>query len=592
VRRTAAAILITHTVLLGWTAFRQSPTFNEMAHLAAGVSYWRLGGFDIYAVNPPLTRLIAAVPVILCHPNMNWEHFHCEPGGRPEFQLGWDFMAANAANAAWFCTLARWACLSFSLFGGVICFKWARELWGAKAALLALIIWCFSPDVLAHAALMTPDAGATATGLAASYAFWRWLKRPAWLSTVVSGTALGLAELTKFTWLVLFILWPVLWISWRVSQRNSRADWEGWKREGIRLVFMSLLAIYIINWGYAFEGWFRPLGEFKFVSQSLAETETIAGKEVARPGSNRFVNCFFRELPVPLPKNFVRGLDLQKKDFETYPRPSYLRGTFREHGWWYFYLYGLAIKLPLGLFVLLLLACGLAVFPRTNATPIAWRDTWALLAPAAVILGLVSSQTAFTIHLRYVMPALPFLFIWCSRAAQFFTLPLRPLGGLAAGASIWFVASSLWIYPHSLSYFNELVGGPKNGSAHLLESSLDWGQDLNFLKDWLTVHPEARPLKMAYFGGFDPRVLGIDYEVATFLTPSDIATTANQDPRNRWCAISASFLRGSGESAPTGDGHWQTIPPHSFAGLAERRPDAQAGYSILLFRLRNSRIER
>jgi hypothetical protein len=62
---------------------------------------------------------------------------------------------------------------------------------------------------------------------------------------------------------------------------------------------------------------------------------------------------------------------------------------------------------------------------------------------------------------------------------------------------LWSIASSLGVYPHSLSYFNELVGGPANGHAHLLDSNIDWGQDLLLLKEWLDAHPEASPLGLA-----------------------------------------------------------------------------------------------
>lgn len=50
----------------------------------------------------------------------------------------------------------------------------------------------------------------------------------------------------------------------------------------------------------------------------------------------------------------------------------------------------------------------------------------------------------------------------------------------------WFVTSSLWIYPHSLSYFNETVEGPLNGPKHLLGSNVDWGQDVLYLRQWIT----------------------------------------------------------------------------------------------------------
>lgn len=60
----------------------------------------------------------------------------------------------------------------------------------------------------------------------------------------------------------------------------------------------------------------------------------------------------------------------------------------------------------------------------------------------------------------------------------------------------WFISSSLWVYPHSLSYFNEVIGGPLNGPRHLLGSNVDWGQDLRYL-EWI----ESAPVKLTYFGG-------------------------------------------------------------------------------------------
>jgi hypothetical protein len=556
-----------------------------MSHLVAGVSHWEFGSFRVYPVNPPLTRLLAAIPVVASRPKMDWKHFHGEPGGRPESQLGRDFAAANPECSQWFCTLARWMCIPFSWLGAWICFRWARELFSERAGLLALSFWCFSPNILGNAMLITPDTGATAFGLAASYAFWRWLKTPQWSWTVTSGIALGIAELTKFTWLVLFIWWPLLWISWRPRDATPRSDLRRWGGQGRLLAFSLVLALYTIGLGYGLEGLFQPLGKFHFVSKLLADTDEIAGQEVARPGTNRFANSLFANAPIPLPKNFVVGVDLQKRDCESYPGKSYLRGVFQDRGWWYFYLYALAIKLPLGFLILFAIACAIHVMPEPNGPSMGWRDTSALLGPAAIILGLLSSQTAFTIHLRYVLPALPYLFIWCSRVVYLITPSRRLLAPLVVGTSLWCVSSSLWIYPHSLSYFNELVGGPNHGSAHLIDSNLDWGQDLIYLKDWLATHPHARPLKLAYFGNFDPRHVGIDYELPKPTAPSDDVANVSGGPKEYWCAISVGFLRGASGLAPSGDGHWKSIPAHSFDALRTRQPDAQAGYSIYIYQL-------
>ena len=224
-------------------------------------------------------------------------------------------------------------------------------------------------------------------------------------------------------------------------------------------------------------------------------------------------------LPVPLPDNYVLGLDLQRRDFESFGHDYYLGGTWSKTGWWYYYLYALAIKVPLGTWLLL----PLALVARSRVGHSASRlDELALLAPTLLILAFVSSQTGLNEHMRYVLPVFPFCFILLGGAARH----LRPWGGPSrltasralAGALVvsslaWSVGVSLRYHPHGLSYFNELAGGPGDGWKHLIGSNVDWGQDLLFLKKWTDDHPEARPLKLALYGTIDPRHVGIAGEV-------------------------------------------------------------------------------
>ena len=83
--------------------------------------------------------------------------------------------------------------------------------------------------------------------------------------------------------------------------------------------------------------------------------------------------------------------------------------------------------------------------------------------------------------MRDVLPIFPFAFVWMSKAARAFERKVRWTAVLVGGAAAWAVASSLWVYPHSLSYFNEAAGGPAGGHNHLVDSNIDWGQDLLFL---------------------------------------------------------------------------------------------------------------
>lgn len=501
-------ILTLHAAMLAWSAFRHSPTWNEVQHLAAGVSHWHFGQFDLYQVNPPLVRMVAALPVLAAAPKTDWRAYETAAERRAERPVGAAFLEANRARTFWLLTLGRWACIPFSLLGAVVCFRWAEQLYRPGAGAVALALWCFSPFILAHGPLVTPDVGATALGVAAAYLFWRWLRDRTWRAAFAAAAVLGLAVLARTTWIVLFALWPLLALAWRFPWRRA-SETQPWRRESAQVVLILVLGLYVVNLAYGFEGTCHRLGDYGFVSELLGGPQRNA-----LPGRwerNRFAGTWLGRLPVPLPKNYLQGIDVQRHDFEQ-GTASYLRGVWADHGWWYYYLYALAVKMPLGTWWLVALALGATVLARGCSA--SWRDEMLVLAPSGMILILVSSQTGFSVHSRYVIPALPFLFVWVSKVIHV----LRPgpptrtrpvLATMAILAFTWSAGSSLAVYPHSLSYFNELVGGPSGGPKHLLDSNIDWGQDLLYLKRWLCQHPAVRLDGLAYWGYCPATLAGI-----------------------------------------------------------------------------------
>ena len=224
-----AVLLAIHAGLLAYGAVVHSPTYNEPAHLVAGISYWQFGRFDVYCVNPPLVRMVAAIPVLLAGCQTDWTSFSGGPVRRSESAIASNFCTANGDRTIWLMTIARWGCIPFSLLGGYICFRWGRELYGSAAGLLSLTLWCFCPNIIAHGQLITCDAAAAACGVAACYTFWHWLKSPTWWNTISSGLVLGIAELTKTTLVILYPLWPLLWLIYRWPDRRGmvRKDWLG-----------------------------------------------------------------------------------------------------------------------------------------------------------------------------------------------------------------------------------------------------------------------------------------------------------------------------------------------------------------------------
>lgn len=648
--RVIVLVLVIHAGLLAWCGARHSPTIDEVGHFSAGLSHWRLNRFDLYNVNPPFVRTIATAPLQLAGKEIDFSGYEVLPGRRTEFGIGARWIASNSDSFLFGFTAARWACIPFSLLGAMTCFLWARESYGSGAGWMALCLWSFCPNVLAHGSLMTPDAGATAIGVTACYAFRKWLihRSPRWMT--LSGIMLGLTLLTKFTWLFLLGLWPACWLALRIGIRDSPShamrpaadvsDQESqfvtrrvtgtlsrrWRDDAWHLCLIVLLAFWVLNNGYLFEDSFQRLGDFQFFSASLSGN--APGDETVEAG-NRFRGTLLEHLPMPVPRNFVQGIDHIKFESER-GYPSYLRGVKRQGGWWFYYLYAMLVKLPVGTLALIAVAVGQSVFygrghrvrgrsietggvmvagnsalqtlrfsPVTSVVksavrflcgncrstelktrsaetqPLAggnWFETFYLLTPAVCILWLVSSQTGFNHHLRYVLPAFPFLFIFASRSSRLLESRFLVVRAIPLVCIGWMIISSLSVYPHCLSYFNELAGGSINGWKHLDNSNIDWGQDMILVREWADLHVEAQPLYVVSTGYVSAKLMGI--RTAEY---ADVRRSKSED-NNR------------PEELPPG---WYIIgltrlvdPESPFHRLLHREPDGYIGFSMRIYHVK------
>jgi len=158
-------------------------------------------------------------------------------------------------------------------------------------------------------------------------------------------------------------------------------------------------------------------------------------------------------------------------------------------------------------------------------------------------------------------------------------------------ALFWSIASSLAVYPHSVSYFNGLVGGPRRGHEHLLDSNIAWGQDLLYLKKWMDVNPHARPMHVASFGWIDPKLAGIDYVLPPVgpgsVSDPSVLPLREFGPLPGWNAIDVNHLHGTPLGAADGEGSW-FHPVRIGGGYAYFRrfePVAMAGYSIYVYQI-------
>lgn len=577
--RRLAVILAIHLALAGGLSLRSAPVSDEAAHLAAGLYSIRTGRFDRYPVNPPLVKVVAALPVHAMGPVVApAQASSLTLGARPEWSAGIAFVRANAPEVRRYFPAARWACIPFTVLGAVVCWLWAGRLYGDRGAGIAAALWCFCPNVLAWTGTICPDVPAAALGISAAYAFWLWLCEPTWYRALVAGSALGFAQLAKMTWLVLFGIWPLVWMIAAACLLKGCCQVRPRPRL-VHLLGMLLLGLLVLNMGYAFRGTLRPLGDYVFVSKTLAgDNSLVCGGE----GGNRFAEGPLAVVPVPLPGEYLAGADLQKVDFERGLR-SYLCGEWSDDGWWYWYAVAACVKVPIGVGILACLALGASLRRSVAVAPYARIEAGmdgrgrlmaeVILLVTFVAVGcLVSSQTGVNRHFRYVLPALPFLFVLIARVAEYKHIALKCA---AAGALLWAVASSLSVYPHSMSYFNEIVGGPAGGHRFLLDSNLDWGQDTFELAAWCNSRHDISALRVFLRNAYSADLLEaecnrLDRANSGRIKIMNLEREEFEDEWRRpgWMAVSVHKL------------HEDARLRESVTGLT---PVASIGYSILIY---------
>lgn len=551
------ALLLLHAGWLAWSATWQSPTLNEPGQLAAGLAHWSFLRFEPAAVNPPPVRMLAAIPAVMMGCRTDWTGLRLAPGERCEAQLGMDLVAANGARVQQLMVWGRWMLIPVSIAGGLLSWIWGRALCGNAAGLVALALWCCEPMIIGHAQLVTNDIPATAAGLAVAMALWCWLTRCTARQSVVTGLALGAALLSKFSWVILVPVFPVLWLVVHGCRWQSGRLW----RELLMMGLVCGTATVVVNSAYAWRGVGTRWGDIPFVSEGLRDPE--------RPGSpgNRWQGTWVGGIPVPVAPDYLKGIDLQRRDFEGVPPESYFQGTWRRGGWWSYYFVGLLLKSSLGLLVLVA-AGGIALVRG----PVDRVGLACLAVPPAALFVLVSAETHFNHHVRYVLPCVGPLIVLAGCAVH--------CAGRRGRAAAWacvlatFV-SSVRVAPASLAYFHELAGGIAGGPRHLLHSNVDWGQDLVALREWLRSRPDRDPVYLAYYGYFDPIDYGLDVAIAPFGPVKRHAPSAS-DWKPGWYAISVNYLHGC---------DWGMTDRHAYTRFQQIPPTATCGGSIFIFRV-------
>jgi hypothetical protein len=550
-----AAMLAVQAVVMTLTAARLTLTHDEYWHIPVGLLNWKTGRFDYEPLNPPLLRMWATWPLLFTSAE--------SPGTEPTTDLnrfGDEFLAANNSNIDRFVVIARLPIILLTIATGALLARWAWEWHGSWAACLMTWLWSRDPTVLAHGSLVTTDAGGAAFWIATLFATWHFAQKPTTRNSMLAGAALGLAQAAKFTNVLLVPLVVGLWFleRWRNGACESLTRRAVLKRWGV----LVLSAWLCLNMVYLFRGFGTPLKDYPLASESARSWRQLVGPLAA--------------MPVPLPLDYVSGIDRQKAVMEG-QHAVFLDGELSVHGFGNYYVKTLLYKCPHSLHLLLVWVVIQSVVSRGAS---AWRRRlWSLL-PAGLVL-VVASSSGMQLGIRYVFPAIPLLLLFVSEIATGWSWPQTRCRPLLVG--VWLLLADPWSsHPEYLAYFNTLAGGQDLGRLHLLDSNLDWGQDLHELKRFVAEHPEMEPLSLAYFGTLPPESLGMKYE-----------NPPTKAPRAGWHAVSVNFVMGLPGATRNGHGGLRSVyPGDDFSYFQYARPKYRIGASIDVYHLTDADVRR
>jgi 4-amino-4-deoxy-L-arabinose transferase-like glycosyltransferase len=492
----SASILLLgiYIVELATSAWRQSPTFDEGAHIYSGYSYWKHGDFGMNPEHPPLVKLLAAVPLLGMHlwypppPTASVNKLS-------EYDGGEKFLYFNHADVILF--RARMAAAMLSVAAACLVFVAADEMFGAVPALLALLLFVFEPNLIAHGSLVTTDMGMALFLFATVYAFYRYVKKPSWSRLVVTGLAGGLALASKHSGVLCLLILPLLALFEVLRKDTDSTSAEGGRgkyalRLAASLVVIGLVSVAVLWSSYGFRFHLRPAG------QAMVPPFDRYIASMPWPLGKKAVSIFARYHLLPEPFLYGFADVIISQQYVT----GYLLGKiYSGHGSLLYYPAAFAIKSTLGLMLLLLLLPVAMAMRRTKY----WREFGFLLIPAAVYF-VTAMRSGFNTGVRHILPVYPFLIVLAAFAAWHLARMGTVWRYVVAAIVVLSVISSVRAFPNYLPYSNELWGGPANTYKYLVDSNADWGQQLKATKKYL----DERGIKDCWF----------DYSARTAVDPA------------------------------------------------------------------------
>ena len=543
--------IIVHLGLAIGAGWIETPTADEYSQLPAGLAYLKNASFGVDAKNPPLGKIWAALPVYFLGSNDLSIPEASSDLAKDEAPITYGrlFEAANTSSYLQYFFVARIMIALLSVFTAFLMYLWSRRSLGDHIAALVCCGFLLSPTVLAHSHVATVDIACMFTIFALCFST-RQFEKPKWYQAMIVGSLFGAALATKLTALLVV---PVLVVWMITTAMNSSSLAKARLFQCARLVLLILVSVvFILNFAYGFSRpWITPDG-LHLVSDQMKQ----------------LIGFYPAALPLPVPHDFLFGLDLKLADIQRGGYPGYVLGEWSNEGRWYYYILAFLVKETPLTIALIIAAIGLGLFRRSK------QEWYYCGLPVVAILFPLTFFNNQQLGIRYILPIFPFLFILSGTSIKWLMNNVSRSWRVPVGCMLllsWLI-SSLWSFPNYLGYFNSPSLAIASDTYYLLDSNLDWGQDLYRLK---SISDKNEPISLLYWGETSPHHYNINY----------VVPDVDHPPKSGVVAISENFLNGYDYFTPTPDGKFIWIAPSHWSWLRNLKFERREG-SISIFSVR------
>lgn len=510
-------LLLAMAIILVFSAKEDSLTVDEGVYISSGYTHYKIHNHKLNIEHPPLAKLIVGLPLLFLNPMItNQAKLLISENNQYGFANEFIFNSGNNADLIIF--TARIPSIVLTIILGILVFWFVKKISKSSlAGLISLFLYCLSPIMIANGHLATLDIYLTFFFFLSIVAIYNYFQKPSFTNTLLIAGALAGTILCKFSGLILL---PAILVIFIYNSFINKKFIKNYFFDFLIILFGAAVIIYFM--------YFFLYGSINLFFGGVA---------------SQFIHS----------TNGVR---------------AFLFGYYSQNGWWYYFPLAWLIKTPISEIILFFTA--IFYFLKNKLYK---NKNYLIIFFTPIIYSASLLFSKINIGLRYALPVELFIIIAVGVLIKWQDIQSTLIKSTLVCLGVWYLINFIQISPYQLTFFNECVSGAKNGANYLVDSNIDWGQDLKRLKNYLVKNNINEKIYLSYFGNADPNYYQINYQ--------QLPNNVHLNTIKGYVAVSVQNLK-----LPLDNCENYPECANTFIWFNSRQPVAEIGNSIYIYNIK------